>query len=262
MTAKKGTGKVPAKIKLFSILIGLIILVLLAWGVLIEPRLIDEVHQVGKIPNLPVQWKGKQIALITDMQTGMWLDNEDTVRRIIKRIVKEAPAAVLIGGDFIYNPTEDDSKAEAREEYGEEEETKTRELIQKVIRNLDPLIEAGLPVYAVFGNHDYAMETQKALKLSWVAGELRAALKEAGIKVLQNEFAELKGKTVAGENQFLYIVGIGAYYPGEDNVKKAFFGLPNNAPRVVLMHNPQSFKTIPPNQADRKSTRLNSSHYS
>ncbi|MFO7597066.1 MAG: metallophosphoesterase [Desulfocurvibacter africanus] len=232
-----------------SIIIFCIFAVLLNWGMLIEPRLVEEVRLEAEIPGLPQAWEGKTVAFIADMQVGMPLGNTDTLWRIIKRIIAERPALVLIGGDFIYHPTEDDSLAEARAEFDEEEMAETRILIWRSVSYVAPLVEAGLPVYAVFGNHDYAMETESALKLAWVANELEVVLERAGIQVLRNESVALQDPGGDSARQALHLVGVDAYYPGEANVHQSLADLPPKAPRLVLMHNPQSFSDIPAGEA-------------
>lgn len=222
---------------------------LLNWGVFIEPRLVEEVHLEAEITGLPQAWEGRTVAFIADMQVGMPLGNTDTLWRIIKRIIAERPALVLIGGDFVYHPTEDDSLAEAREEFDEEEKAETRIMIWRAVSYVAPLVEAGLPVYAVFGNHDYAMETESALKLAWVADELETVLERAGIQVLRNESVALQDPGGDSARQALHLVGVDAYYPGEANVHQSLAGLPAKAPRLVLMHNPQSFADIPAGEA-------------
>lgn len=236
--------------KLLILLIGFILLISL-WSVVIEPRLIDEVrYQVG-IPHLPQEWEKARIAFISDLQLGMWLGNEDTAKRIINRIINDRPAIVLIGGDFIYHPTEDDPVTEALEEYEEEEAAEVRSTVDRVSKMLSPVVHAGIQVYAVLGNHDYAMETRDSLKLPWVAEILSANLKKIGVQVLHNENVALKrsGVTEIEPSPPLYLVGIGPHYPNEVNVQKAFSGLSETAPRIVLMHNPQPFETIPAGRA-------------
>jgi hypothetical protein len=238
-------GARKAKLGLFVLMI--VVASALTWGVVIEPRIIDQVHLEATVPRLPEQWERKGIALFTDMQVGMWLDNENTARRIVRRIIDARPAAVLIGGDFVYHPAEDDGISEALEEYEQEDAAETEALIRQVVDILRPLTDAGLPVYAVLGNHDYAMETRQSLSLPWVAQRLTAALEGIGIQVLQNESVVLGDKGVGGRP--LHLVGIGSFYSGEHDVDKAFAGLRPDAARIVLLHNPQPFERIPAGQA-------------
>jgi hypothetical protein len=221
------------------------------WGFLIEPRLIEEARLEVAVPNLPGPWEGRTIALITDLQVGMFMDNESTVVRAVEKIIAGRPSAVLIGGDFIYHPTEreetrEEIREEFEEEYEEEGRRETLETIEQVAGMLEPLTSAGLPVHGVFGNHDYAMESGKSLKLSWVAAELALTLDEIGVRILHNESTRLMLPDMQGENQegTLILVGIGPYYPEEFDVHKAFAAVPEDAPRIVLLHNPEVFAYI------------------
>ena len=45
--------------------IAVAVLVLLLWGTLFEPRFVDFKNETAQIENLPEQWNGKQIALIS-----------------------------------------------------------------------------------------------------------------------------------------------------------------------------------------------------
>ncbi len=231
---------------------GILLVGIFLWGNRIEPRLIDETRYEVAIPGLPGGWEGERIAFISDIQVGIWLGNPDTARRMILRIIKENPAAVLLGGDFIYHPTErDDSHAEARREYESEEKASALGKIARAVQMLRPFIDMKIPVYAVLGNHDYAMETKAAPKMEWVAEQLTNSLQKAGITVLQNEVVEIqrRDQPTEADRHPLYLVGIGPHYPGKDRIKEAFSYLPEGAPRLVLMHNPESFQKIPAGQA-------------
>lgn len=199
--------------------------VLLVWG-LLEPYIIDEqVYEVA-LPALPASWEGQQVAVIADLQVGMWLDNTPTVRRIVSRLLEQQPALVLIAGDFIYHPGKD----------GADE-------IKEAVALVRPLAEAGIPTYAVLGNHDYRMPTEQASKDVALAETLSAALKVAGIRVLHNEAVSLAG--ASGDAAPLYLVGIGPHIPREDDPQAALAELPAAAPRLAFMHHPESFKVFP-----------------
>ena len=208
-------------------------LFVLAWG-LLEPYVSDETSPEVALPNLPKAWAGRQVAVIADLQVGMWLDNTLTVRRMVSRLVGAPPAAVLIAGDFIYHPnTNGDGSAE----------------IAEAVALLKPLTDANIPTYAVLGNHDYAMPTEKAKKDEAVAEALRAALEAAGIRVLQNEAVPLADPGGQANADSLYLVGIGSHVADEDRVQVALRGLPQHAPRLALMHHPESFKAFPEDAA-------------
>ena len=205
-----------------------IVCLLLFWG-LLEPYLIDTEEEVAEIPGLPASWEGQRVALIADWQIGMWMGNTSTIRRIVKQLIEERPAIVLIAGDFIYDPGEDPN-----------------EEINKAVEIVRSLPLAGIPTYAVLGNHDYAMKDKQATPNRQLARQLHEALESVGVQVLQNEAVAI-GKT--GGNTPLYLAGIGAHWPNNDKPKVALAPVPEDAPRLVMMHNPDSFEALPPNTA-------------
>ena len=220
--------------------------VLLGWG-LLEPYLIDTEEEVAEIPALPASWEGQRVALIADWQIGMWMDNTSTIRRIVKQLIEDRPAIVLIAGDFIYDAGEDPS-----------------EEINKAVEIVRSLTIAGIPTYAVLGNHDYAMKSKHAAPNEQLADKLHKALESVGVQVLQNEAVAIgkpslraiepsgnRNPTTANtaSNAPLYLVGIGAHWPNNDKPKAALNPVPEGAPRLVMMHNPDSFEALPPNTA-------------
>ena len=197
---------------------------LFLWSVA-EPYFMDQREVSATLPNLPEPWEGQRVAVIADFQVGMWLGNTWTVRRIVKQLVQEPPAAVLIAGDFVYH------SKEGRSEIG------------KAADLLEPLVEAGIPTYAVLGNHDYQMPTAKVPKDAGLAAEVSAALEAAGVEVLQNEAAPL----ALGDAEPLYVIGVGSHIANEDEPAAALAQVPEDAPRLAVMHHPASFLKFPAN---------------
>lgn len=207
---------------------------LIVWS-FIEPRLIDTELQVGEIPNLPAAWEGQQVAQISDFQVGLWADNTNTIRRIVARIVEERPPLVLISGDFIYHSVPNPEPE-----------------IERAVGLVQPLIEAGIPTYAVLGNHDYGMRKQQTPPKEQLAAQVKAALEESGVNVLQNESVPLTLPSYArsnGDADSLYLVGIGSYLADHSQPQAAVAQVPSGSPRLVMMHNPDSFAALPANAA-------------
>ena len=200
---------------------------LLVWSA-VEPYFIDiEDHDVT-IPRLSEAWDGRRVAVIADLQVGMWASNTWTIERIVRRIVRERPAAVLLVGDFVYHAGGDPAP------------------VRRVARLLEPLREAGLPTYAVLGNHDYDMPSKGAPANETLASAVREALRGIGVRVLENESVPLPKPN--GEPP-LHLVGIGAHVPGHDDVPAALAEVPEAAPRLVMMHHPNSYHALPPGSA-------------
>lgn len=198
-----------------------VLLALLGYGTAVEPRLILEERRIDMaVPGLPEAWVGERVAVFSDLQVGMWWDNVDMVERVVDRVVDLRPAVVLIPGDFIYG-------SESVEEN-----------VETVGDALEPLAEAGIPTYAVLGNHDHA---------SGGAAEVRAELEALGIAVLENESVELDPPEGAADP--LHLVGLAATRPGLTDVDAALDGLADDAPRLVMVHNPASYPDLPAGSA-------------
>ncbi len=201
----------------------LIVLGLAFWGVAIEPYMIDVEDVAAAIPSLPESWRGKRIAVISDFQVGMWGDNERTMRLVMERIRRENPALVLYLGDFIYHSLD-----------------RPQQEIERVMAIFRPLAE-DLPVYATLGNHDYGMSSAGGDPVPALADSLVQRAQRLGIRVLVNEAVPLEDG--------LYLVGLGALWPGMTDVGKAFSEVPEGAPRFVMMHHPDAFARIPAGDA-------------
>lgn len=196
---------------------------LLAYGVLIEPRLILDEHRADvPLPGLGEELAGTEVAALADLQLGMWFSNEGMVRRAVETVVEEEPDVVLLAGDFVYST---DPTVETQ--------------IDTLLDLLDPLVTSGIPTYAVLGNHDYEVEA---------ADELVTALEGVGIPVLRNEAVAVPGPGRDPSDR-LHVVGIGPERPGRVDIDAAMSGVPEAAPRVVLMHNPTTFDELPAGSA-------------
>ena len=204
------------------------IALLVGWS-FIEPRILNTETETAEIPNLPPSWSGKQIAQISDFQIGLWGDNPGTARRSVAKIIEAKPAAALISGDFIYHPGEN-----------------IKPEIETAVDIVRPLVEAGIPTYAVLGNHDYGMSSKKAQPKTEIAAQLESALESAGIEVLENEAVQLPSDD---SNDPLYLVGVGSLWAGRDNVDEALNDVPDGSPRIVMIHNPDTFEQFPQSSA-------------
>ncbi len=214
---------------------------LLIWGVVIEPRLIEVREETAVIPNLPDEFKNKKIALIADLQVGMWFGNEKTVKEIIRRIIEIRPAAVLIAGDFVYKPTDNDELEDVEREDIEDYMVE----VNKSIDLIRPLTKANIPTFAVLGNHDYGMSYPDSVINKNLAEAVRKKLISNGIKVLDNQAVPLKsGNGVNSSSKDFHIIGIGSSYAGNAEPAKALSQIPTDAPRLIFMHNPEVFKLL------------------
>jgi uncharacterized protein len=118
-----------------------------------------------QLPNLPAVWRGRHVALISDVHLGQ-VRNGGFLRRMVSKILQEQPDAVLIAGD-LYDGTPLDVERAAGP-----------------LRNLT----APYGVYFVAGNHEQFGDDTKYLR----------AIENAGVHVLRNEKVELEGLQIVG----------------------------------------------------------------
>lgn len=205
-----------------------LVLILLAWG-LAEPYTLDEQVFTVALPDLPAAWDGQEVAVVGDLQVGMWLDNTATIAKAVDRLIQHKPAAVLIVGDFVYHRG-----------------TNAGPYIRQAAGLLEPLTRAGLEVYAVLGNHDYAVTRTDRVVDQERAEQVQAALEGIGIQVLSNEAVSLSpvGGSQAGAES-LYLVGIDSHMAAQADLQAALADVPDQAARLVFMHHPDTFAGLP-----------------
>ncbi|HLH23951.1 MAG TPA: metallophosphoesterase [Chloroflexota bacterium] len=203
-----------------------------AWGVAVEPYRVDCREEAAVVPGLPPAWEARRLALFGDLQVGILLANLATVRRVVRQVAAARPAAALLAGDFLYRAVRDRARQ-----------------IRALVGLLEPLPAAGIPTYAVLGNHDYPVQhVMPDPSGAASARELREAFTAIGVRVLHNEALALDAPGATGAEPgaaALYLVGIGPHVPGADAPLAAIRQVPAGAARVVLMHNPASFQALP-----------------
>ncbi|MGB8990394.1 MAG: metallophosphoesterase [Candidatus Sulfotelmatobacter sp.] len=118
-----------------------------------------------RLANLPVTWKGRKAALISDVHLGH-VRNGNFLRRMVTKILREEPDAIFIAGD-LYDGTAIDAN-----------------------RAAEPLNRLTAPqgVYFVAGNHEQFGDDSKYLR----------AIAAAGVRVLSNEKVEVDGLQIIG----------------------------------------------------------------
>jgi predicted MPP superfamily phosphohydrolase len=203
------------------------------YGTVIEPRFVLTEREPAAIPALPASWEGKQVAVFADLQVGMWWANRDAARKAVRSVVELKPAFTLLAGDFVYDA-----------------DVSVNTQMHEVLDILQPIIDAKIPTYAVLGNHDYELMNEHSEKESYVAQRVRFALDSAGIPMLDNKAIVVypAGADSTTANA-LWIVGIGEKWAKNDHPDVALARVPAGAPRIVFMHDPDSFAHIPADQA-------------
>ncbi len=118
-----------------------------------------------KLSHLPPAWQGRTAVLVTDLHLGNVRD-ERFLRRVVDRIQQLAPQAVFISGDMF-----DGTQAD----------------FQRLVAPWKQLaVPAG--IYFVSGNHEEFGER----------GPFLAAVRQTGVRVLDNEMVTVDGLQIAG----------------------------------------------------------------
>lgn len=152
------------------------------------------------LDTLPSSCQGLRIVQISDIHHGLFLTKE-WLSDAVKKANRLKPDIIALTGDYV---------------------TYSR-------RNIEPAAEilgrlrARLGVYAVLGNHDFRVD----------ADAVTSALKRQHIDVLRNRHVDLR---LGGES--FYLAGVDDYGYGAD-LRRAVKGIPQEAARVLLAHNPR-----------------------
>ncbi len=152
------------------------------------------------LPDLPASWRGKRLAFVSDLHLGN-VRRQAFARKVAERINALHPEAVAIGGD-LYDGTRCDAAA----------------LIEP-LRSLRPL----QGVYFVTGNHEYFLPNMT---------EALAAIRAVGIRILNNEVADLEGLAIAG-------VDNRAVHHKNDFARVLHdMSIPKDKPTILIKHEP------------------------
>lgn len=118
-----------------------------------------------QLANLPEAWRGRKAALISDVHLGH-VRNGNFLRRLVGKIVKEAPDLIFIAGDLFDGTAIDAGRA------------------------AEPLSKLKAPhgVYFVAGNHEQFRDDSAYLH----------AVAATGVRVLTNEKVEADGLQIIG----------------------------------------------------------------
>lgn len=195
--------------RLLTLAIGL---ALAAWSLWIEPMMIPvrayelRLQPAAALPDL-------RIAVLADLHIGSPQHGLDHLDEIVRRTNTLDPDLVLMAGDYLYHGP------------------LSRGLVAGDLTAGLGRLHARHGVYAVLGNHDNAEPY----------GTVRRALEAAGIRVLDNQAAEVP----LGPGRALWIAGIGDAWTSLVDIPGTFARIPPEAPVIALTHHPDIFPDLP-----------------
>ncbi len=175
----------------------------------LEPRWIAIDHVDLPIKDLPKDFEGYKILHLTDTHCGPYIDPQ-LIRESIKDSLKLKPDLIVFTGDLVdgHGPV-------------------------KLPDLKYPFQDVSAPdgQFLVLGNHD-----------AWRNGKMvrKAVADETPFKSIENQNVRIsRGKSE------IALVGLGDLWTGELNFDKAFRGIPDHMPRILLQHNPDLAEEMP-----------------
>ena len=209
-------GRTPRWGKRLRVSLAAIILFLggiVFWAFFIEPNRLVIREQSIRINNWPRELNGLRIAVLGDIHAGAPFIDEQKLRLIVRRTNDLRPDLIVILGDYMTGN-------------GRVRHTMEPDVFAPILKGFS----APLGVYSVLGNHDW-----------WYGGrKVRAALEQNGIKVLENEVVQLNARGTS-----LWLVGLADLWTRPQNIEETINKVPEDAPVIVLTHNPDIFPRVP-----------------
>jgi predicted MPP superfamily phosphohydrolase len=157
----------------------------------------------------PAELDGLRVALISDLHAGAPHVDEERIERLVDAVRPRNADLIVLLGDFI------DPKVRGGGRIAPE----------AVAQRLGAL-RATLGVFAVLGNHDWHHDGRR----------VAAALRAAGIHVLENEVVDC-GR--------LHVAGVADARTRDADVLGTIGDVPAGAPLLLLSHDPDVFPTVP-----------------
>ena len=159
-----------------------------------------------------------RIAEITDAHLGATLSGADFSEEM-KRVQAENPDLVVIVGDFVDDDSDIQDMKEACQALGE--------------------LKTTYGVYFVYGNHDNGYYRYR----NFNSNELRKALKENGVTILEDETELIGGR--------FYLTGRrDRSFHGRTDISRLLEGLDTEKYTIVLDHQPNDFENEAASSAD------------
>lgn len=166
-----------------------------------------------RLPGLPDAFRGLRIVHLTDLHFSSMVS-----RAYLEKCVKMSnaldPDLILLTGDYL---TISDRRS------GSDVISRFGEGLTEILSGF----RARDGIFAVLGNHDVTLG----------AGAVRSAVERAGILVLRDE-----ARFLEREGQRLPLVGLADFGTQHVRQQRAFAGLENSEPALILMHNPDLFE--------------------
>ena len=209
-------GRTPVWKKIIRVALATIPLLLAGlafWAFFIEPHRLIVHQQTIQIDRWPKELDGLRVAIISDIHVGGPFIDDKKVRLIVERTNQLNPDLIVLLGDYMSGNSWHSHRVEP-------------EVFAPVLKDF----RAPLGVYSVLGNHDW-----------WYNGQrVRRALEQNGIKVLDDEVVEVKGRGTS-----FWLAGLADFWTRPQHIPETIAKVPQGRTVIALTHNPDIFPNIP-----------------
>ncbi|MFL5341723.1 MAG: metallophosphoesterase [Gemmataceae bacterium] len=188
-----------------------------SYGFHVEPTWLEVNRLDIPVRGLPPGFDGFRIVQLSDLHCG-WQMPLEHIRNSVAVANAEKADLAVITGDFVHKgykhvAASAEAVAGLRAEHG---------------------------VYAVLGNHDFSVRNALGVRRYRDLHQTIAdALAAKNLRVLRNEYVQLRRGDAA-----LYLAGVEDLWSRACDLGRALDGLPEDAPRVVMAHNPQTVELL------------------
>lgn len=194
-----------------------------SYGYRIEPNWLELTRTEIPVEDLPEPFVGFRIVHLSDFHCSRQVTTE-YLAEAIDLAQAQQPDLVVLTGDFVHRGY------------------RYVEPVAKVLSRLS----APQGVFAVLGNHDYAVRNAWGLRRHRnLHLAVTAALSARGIAVLENRTVRLNRA-----EESLNLVGVADLWSRTCDLERAFRGNRSDSPSVVLAHNPRTIERLEGRRCD------------
>lgn len=183
------------------------------WAFFIEPNRLVTRRETISLNNWPRELGDLKIAVLSDIHVGGWCIDDKKLRLIVERTNQLQPDLIVILGDYMSGDGTTSDRVEP-------------EVFGTVLKDF----RAPLGVYSVLGNHDWW----------WDGRRVRRGLEANGIKVLDDEVVEVKGRGAS-----IWLAGLADLWTRPQRIEETIAKTPQGAAVIALTHNPDIFPGLP-----------------
>jgi predicted MPP superfamily phosphohydrolase len=183
------------------------------WTAWYEPRRLVVTERTLRLPDWPEPLDGLRVGLMSDLHAGLGHTNPARVREAVALLNDQRPDLICLLGDYLDSTHYGRGRADPLEI--------AAELAQ---------LHAPLGRFAVLGNHDWRA----------AGSSMGDALRAVGLPVLENEACQVDA---------LWVAGLADMRTRLPDIPKALEDVPEDAPVLLLAHDPDLFPMVPPRVA-------------